>query len=150
MSSRPLRADLKVFNPYSAHLPYRWCIVFAFSHTFGSSALSLAYCIRFFTYIRLICPIAGALYSLFHIHSAHLPYRWRIVFVLSQTFSSRDKLSCETYKFLYFKEKTAAAIRCGGLTFKIIINVPSLQQHPSFAHPGFRWNRMSSVCAESD
>jgi hypothetical protein len=105
MSSVPLSADSKVIIPHSVHcpiagvlysvfhihlalLPHHWQIVFGFSHTFGSSTLSLEHCTRFFAYIWLIYPILGALYSVFRIHSAHLPYHWHIVFGFSHTFGS--------------------------------------------------------------
>jgi hypothetical protein len=77
-----------VFRIHSAHQPYRRHNVFGFSYTFGSFTLSLAHCIRFFAYIRLINPIIGILYSVFRIHSAHLPYRWHNVFGFSYTFGS--------------------------------------------------------------
>jgi hypothetical protein len=76
-----------VFRIQSAHLPYRWHIVLGFSHTFASSTLSWAHCIRFYAYIRLIYLIIGTLYSVFRIHSISLS---RSLKSIIKTYESTD------------------------------------------------------------
>jgi hypothetical protein len=82
------RTLYSVFRIHSAHLLSRRRIVFGFSHTFGSSTLSDAHCIRFFAYIRPIYSLRRTLYSVFRIHSAHLLSQTHIVFGFSHTFST--------------------------------------------------------------